>query len=218
MSVYDRQRTLPLTIPERVTVIGCGGVGFWVALYLGMAGVKRIEVFDQDVIQEHNLNRLPVPQSAIGRPKVEVLREMLVSLRPDAVVLAYPLSVNDAILAGLQPEVVIDATDDMRVQLSTYKFCLKNNIRYIRVGYNGGAHLTICSTVPEWDLDPLTDTHYEVVPSWIVPAAMAAALGLVKLMLDPTLDFSGGIDLRRDNGGIDNKPGDQNQNKKEANG
>ena len=79
---FERQESLGIEQAQSVAVIGCGGVGSWVALYLFMAGVERIDLFDGDSVDGTNLNRLPVPASAIGQPKPEALAEVLRHLRP----------------------------------------------------------------------------------------------------------------------------------------
>src|SRR6266513_2786827 len=50
--IYQRQATLGLTTPI-VVLIGCGGVGCWVALSLVLGGVDDITLFDGDSISSH---------------------------------------------------------------------------------------------------------------------------------------------------------------------
>jgi len=199
VSVYSRQQELPLTVPERATICGCGGIGFWVALYLVMAGIPKVDLVDPDVVEESNLNRLPLPHSSVGQRKVTVLRSLLSSLRPDAVVMAYAVPVSEFLLRGLSPMVLVDCTDDPRAQELCYKYCCNNGTRYVRAGYNGGTHITITSTVAEWDAGVEGESpRYTIVPSFVAPAVIAAGLAVVKVMLNPELEFGGSVDLRRD--------------------
>ena len=57
-SLYGRQAT---TAPHTVNLVGCGG-GCWVGLFSAMAGTRHLRLFDDDVVELSNLNRLPYPQ------------------------------------------------------------------------------------------------------------------------------------------------------------
>ena len=71
----------------KVAVFGVGGVGGHIAEALARAGVGTIELFDRDEISESNINRQIVAlHSTIGRDKVEVMKERILDINPDAVV------------------------------------------------------------------------------------------------------------------------------------
>lgn len=78
----ERQRTLALTIPSSVTIVGCGGVGAWVAMFLALAGVPTLYLWDFDDVSETNLNRLPLGPSYLHNNKALALRHMLNELVP----------------------------------------------------------------------------------------------------------------------------------------
>lgn len=60
-----------------VTVIGAGATGSVMALGLAKLGVSKIDVFDDDVVEPHNLaNQFYGPQH-VGMPKVEALKEVI---------------------------------------------------------------------------------------------------------------------------------------------
>ena len=74
---------------KRVILFGIGGVGSWCAEALIRTGLKHLTIVDDDVVQASNINRqLPATPLTIGRPKVEVLRERLLSINPDAEIIA----------------------------------------------------------------------------------------------------------------------------------
>jgi len=50
MTLYERQETLELTAPKKIAVVGCGGIGYWVAKFLAMSGCEYLELYDPDVI------------------------------------------------------------------------------------------------------------------------------------------------------------------------
>ena len=69
----------------RVILFGVGGVGSWCAESLVRSGVGHLTIVDHDTICPSNINRqLPATTKTVGRPKVEVLRERLLEINPDA--------------------------------------------------------------------------------------------------------------------------------------
>ena len=73
----------------RVILFGVGGVGSWCAEALIRTGLTHLTIVDGDVVQSSNVNRqLPATHETIGRPKVEVLRERLLTINPDAEIVA----------------------------------------------------------------------------------------------------------------------------------
>ena len=77
MGLYQRQEKLELKTGQSACVVGCGGIGFWVAKFLAMSGVEKLWLFDNDVIEEHNLNRLDLPHKTIGQNKADVVKMMI---------------------------------------------------------------------------------------------------------------------------------------------
>ena len=66
-----------------VLLIGAGGLGSPLALYLAAAGVGRIGLVDFDVVDETNLQRqVPHGTEAVGRPKLESAEQRLKDLNP----------------------------------------------------------------------------------------------------------------------------------------
>ena len=74
---------------KRVILFGVGGVGSWCAEALIRTGLMHLTIVDDDVVQASNVNRqLPATRETIGRPKVEVLKERLLEINPDADIVA----------------------------------------------------------------------------------------------------------------------------------
>ena len=87
------QRTELLVGPQRmqrirdtrVILFGVGGVGGWCAEALVRSGIGHLTLVDADVVCPSNLNRqLPATTATLGRPKVDVLRERLLEINPEA--------------------------------------------------------------------------------------------------------------------------------------
>ncbi len=73
----------------RVIVFGVGGVGSWCVEALARTGFGHITIIDSDEVAASNINRqMPALCSTVGLPKVEVLRQRILDINPDAEVLA----------------------------------------------------------------------------------------------------------------------------------
>ena len=100
----------------RVIIFGVGGVGSYAAECLIRTGLTHLTIVDGDVVQPSNTNRqLPATRATIGRPKVDVLRERLLEINPDAEIEALPIMANGEWLEanGLNYDYIIDAIDSV---------------------------------------------------------------------------------------------------------
>ena len=69
----------------RVIIFGVGGVGSWCAESLIRSGLKHLTIVDNDIIVASNVNRqLMATSKTIGKVKVDVLKERLLEINPDA--------------------------------------------------------------------------------------------------------------------------------------
>ena len=71
--------------PESALVIGVGGVGSYVAMYLAMVGTRTLYLVDPDVVEESNRNRVMFSRFDVGDAKVEAIRTLIRNLRGDMV-------------------------------------------------------------------------------------------------------------------------------------
>ena len=72
-----------------VLVVGVGGVGAYAAEMICRAGVGSITIIDADCVKPSNINRqLVALHSTIDKPKVEVLKQRLRDINPDASIVA----------------------------------------------------------------------------------------------------------------------------------
>lgn len=94
----------------RVAVFGIGGVGGYVCEMLVRSGIYNISLFDSDTVSTTNRNRQIIAlESTTGKPKVEVMRDRILDINPDANVIVnnvfytpenaddYPISEYDYI-------------------------------------------------------------------------------------------------------------------------
>lgn len=73
-----------------VAVFGVGGVGGYVVEALARSGVGKFDLIDNDVVSESNINRqIIATYSTIGRYKVDIMKERILDINPNAEVEVY---------------------------------------------------------------------------------------------------------------------------------
>ncbi|MBN2149490.1 MAG: molybdopterin-synthase adenylyltransferase MoeB [Anaerolineales bacterium] len=110
-----------------ILVIGTGGLGSPVALYLAAAGVGRIGLVDFDVVDFSNLQRQVIHgMSTLGVLKVESARKRLADLNPDIQVDAYnePFSSANARQIAADYDLIIDGTDNFPTRYLSNDLCV----------------------------------------------------------------------------------------------
>ncbi len=114
-------RALELLRTKRVAVFGIGGVGSFVVEGLVRSGVGRFALVDDDRICLTNLNRqLHATRDTVGRPKVEVMRERVLSINPAAgveVLRTFYLPENAATIFDPSWDYIVDAMDTVAAKL-----------------------------------------------------------------------------------------------------
>lgn len=110
-----------------VLVIGCGGLGSPVLLYLAAAGVGNIGIIDFDVVDDSNLHRQVLfGVDDIGKPKVEAAKRRLQSLNPHINIELYntQLTSQNALDIIKNYDVVADGTDNFPTRYLVNDACL----------------------------------------------------------------------------------------------
>jgi len=103
----------------KVFIVGAGGLGSPVAMYLAAAGVGTLGIVDFDKVDESNLQRQIVHSTAdIGRPKVESAVDRLRAINPTIEIVPYDtiLSSRNAFEVIEPWDVVVDGTDNFPVR------------------------------------------------------------------------------------------------------
>lgn len=110
-------------------VIGAGGLGSPVALYLGTAGVGRITLVDHDKVDLTNLQRqIAHNLQRVGEPKAESAREAIASINPEVQVTPVVARADAALLDELVPQadVVIDCCDNFATRHAINRACVRH--------------------------------------------------------------------------------------------
>ncbi len=105
-----------------VLIIGAGGLGCPIALYLTAAGIGRLGLVDFDVVDRTNLQRqILYGESVVGVPKVEAAAERLKDLNPDVEIETYPerLTSENALQIMSDYDIIIDGTDNFPTRYLT---------------------------------------------------------------------------------------------------
>ena len=135
---YSRHLILPEVTLEgqkrlkaaSVLVIGAGGLGAPVSMYLAAAGVGRIGVVDFDTVDASNLQRQIIfASSDVGRPKLDAARERLAGINPGVRVdsIEERMSAENA-LQILEPyDIVVDGTDNFPTRYCVNDACVMLN-------------------------------------------------------------------------------------------
>jgi adenylyltransferase/sulfurtransferase len=102
-------------VSARVLVVGAGGLGAPLLLYLAAAGIGRLGVVDDDVVDLTNLQRQVIHATdRVGRPKVESARETIANVNPEIAFVAHNerLGPDNVLRLIADYDVVADGSDN----------------------------------------------------------------------------------------------------------
>lgn len=133
---YSRQIMLPQLdvigqqklLDAHVLIIGAGGLGSAVAMYLAAGGVGTLTLVDDDMVDLSNLQRqIMHGTSDIGRPKVLSAKETLHDLNPDIEVIALDRRLDAQAMAERVhlAQVVVDASDNFETRFLINETCVQ---------------------------------------------------------------------------------------------
>jgi molybdopterin/thiamine biosynthesis adenylyltransferase/rhodanese-related sulfurtransferase len=111
----------------KVLLIGTGGLGAPLGLYLTAAGVGKIGLVDFDVVDFTNLQRqVTFGTSDVGKPKTEAARERLTNLNPDVEITTYEtrLTSENALELFKDYDVIVDGTDNFPTRYLVNDACI----------------------------------------------------------------------------------------------
>lgn len=110
-----------------VCVVGAGGLGAPVLLYLAAAGVGRLGVVDDDVVESSNLQRQVLHGvDDVGRPKVDSAADAVRALDPDVEVVTHRLRLDEGTVDLLADyDLVVDGTDNFPTRYLVNDACVR---------------------------------------------------------------------------------------------
>jgi len=131
---YSRHIIMPQVGPAgqrklmnaKVLIIGAGGLGSPVALYLALAGVGTIGIVDFDVVDLSNLQRQILHQTDdVGKPKVQSAKETIAAYNPDVNVVLHeaPITSDNAMEIIPQYEIIVNGADNFATRYLVNDAC-----------------------------------------------------------------------------------------------
>jgi adenylyltransferase/sulfurtransferase len=132
---YSRQILLPQIgiegqqklLAARVLIIGVGGLGSPVAMYLAASGVGHLVLVDHDSVELTNLQRQPIHTTdSLGQLKVASAQKMLAALNPEVRVDPVDHRLDEAALleATRAADVVVDCSDNFPTRFAVNRACV----------------------------------------------------------------------------------------------
>ena len=159
-------------------VIGAGGLGSPVALYLGSAGVGHITVVDHDTVEATNLQRqIAHTMDRVGQAKAESVRTAVAAINPDVQFTGVQQRADAALLDALVPtaDVVLDCTDNFATRQAINRACVRHGKPLV-----SGAAIRMDGQLSVFDpRDPVSPCYACVFPSdSAVEEARCATMGV----------------------------------------
>lgn len=124
-------------------ILGAGGLGSPVALYLASAGVGRLTIVDDDTVDLTNLQRqIMHTEARVGQAKVDSARQAIAAINPDVIVETVAERVDAERLATLmaQADIAIDCTDNFATRQALNRACVttgKPLVSGAAIGFDG---------------------------------------------------------------------------------
>lgn len=136
--LYERQITLSevgesgqnLLQKAKILIIGCGGLGSNVAVFLAASGVGNIELIDFDVVTVSNLHRqVFYGLNDVGKPKVSCLKSYIENITSFVKVTEYLVEITkDNILNYIiNADIIVDCTDNLHIKYLINDSCVIQN-------------------------------------------------------------------------------------------
>lgn len=220
MERYARQILLPeigelgqqKLLQAKVLIVGVGGLGSPIALYLAGAGVATIGLVDDDVVSVSNLQRQVLyAESEVGASKAMCARERLLRLNSEISVHAYNerLTLENATRIISDYDIVVDGTDNFAVRFIISDICASMNKPYVYGAIKGlegqvsvlcKGHTTYRTLFPDEE-DTLSMPHPGKEVVGVTPAIVGSveASQVIQLICgygEPLIDRLWTIDLR----------------------
>jgi molybdopterin/thiamine biosynthesis adenylyltransferase len=165
-------------LASHALIIGAGGLGSPVALYLGSAGVGHITVVDDDRVDATNLQRqIAHTVSRIGQLKAESVQQAIAAINPDVRVTPVTQRADARLLDSLvqQADVVLDCCDNFATRQAVNAACVKYQKSLV-----SGAAIRFDGQVSVFDARQAASPCYACVfpPSQAVEEANCASMGV----------------------------------------
>ena len=147
---------------KTVAIFGVGGVGGYTVEALARSGIGHFVLIDDDLVNLTNINRqILATHKTIGRPKVEVAKERILEINPEATVeihKAFYLPANRDEFDFSKYDYVVDAIDTVTAKIDIIVRCYEGNIPVISAmgaGNKMNPTMLEVSDIYKTEMDPL---------------------------------------------------------------
>lgn len=189
---------------SKVYVIGAGGLGSSLLLYLAAAGFAEIIIIDGDHVQLNNLQRQIIfNQTNLGENKAEVAKAKLLALNEHIKVTAIPLFITTENINTLlqSNSLIADCTDNFKARYLINDYAVANNCAFVSAAvykhqlqfgvYNflydvNKRSATFRCAFPEQNIEDIQDTCAQTGVVGVVPgiAGVFMANEIIKMVTD----------------------------------
>lgn len=151
-----------------INIIGCGGIGSYVAYYLAQMGIDKLTVWDRDKVEEHNVSNQNFTLSQIGQFKVDAIRESIVEKTGETINVKRHFFNSES---QIKDGIVIFATDSINSRKLIYNV-IKDvpEITYMIDGRLGGELCAVLS------IDMADNDQKKLYESSLFPSSEAEGL------------------------------------------
>ena len=171
-----RQHELKLNEVRKLFIVGVGGIGSWVSLFSGLCSqVQHLYLWDDDKIEDSNLNRTPFRLEDIGHNKVDAMERLINERRLHDNTLKIEAKnerFTDKVCLELRhsgSDILIDCRDGLYGDIKSFKG------KVYKVSYDGFS-ITIDGDYKNRVIWGQRTGGYEIIPSFICPAVLVAVL------------------------------------------
>ena len=159
-------------------ILGAGGLGSPVALYLASAGVGRLTIIDDDEVDLTNLQRqIMHTEARVGQPKVDSARQAIAALNPDVIVETVDQRVGAEQLVELmkRADIALDCTDNFATRQALNHACVATSKPLV-----AGAAIRFDGQLSVYDLRDEASPCYACVfpPTQLVEEVRCSTMGV----------------------------------------
>ena len=209
-----RQKDILGDYSERIALVaGLGGIGNWIALQAALLGIGTLVLYDDDRIENSNLNRTLFKLSQAGEYKTQAVKQLILERRKNIIVVTNEEHFRPEYMskyAGI--DYLFDCTDNTRLKTGlsvqykklfsqpqkTKKSDSNDNHglsvapKYAKLGYDG-FYATICFddfSTGKWG----EDSSYTVTPSFFGTPSIISSLAIIEMVIK-TKNITGTVNM-----------------------
>ncbi len=132
LKVFSEQNIKKLE-KSKISIVGIGGIGCSLSIYLVSSGIKYIQLIDGDIIEKSNLNRqILFTSDDIGQKKVVIAKKKLLRINPNCQIKIIDENLNKSNTINLSnSSIIIDTSDSWETMKIVNEYCVKESISLV---------------------------------------------------------------------------------------